>query len=534
MTRGRPSAGRWGAAALLTSLAGCYTGLDPQADAADDTAAVGDGADSSDAGDDGDDPDAPPDAPTDSVPVQTVPDDLPTVAVDAFCVAPAAGQSIVGVSPDGFAWLADTAGADGAVRFEVVDPWTGAITPAPADLELGTMVSIQPRSFEDAVVVAADGLWHVDAWSRVALVPPEGWSGSASACGNPRDNGFVLTGGTLYEHRPDAWWGLTVSAPDAGIPDRIIPFDGECTGPADETWMSAPDGTVWRVSVDGEVRGLRFSELTATAATGSTLAVLADAELWLGPDEWSRWAFEAGTPGAIAASDAQVFVAVGSRVLRAVGTELTELSSADLTGQGDVEALLAHSGGVWIARGAEVCHAAIGAQLRVADVHPYQRTPERELAFSVAPEDAASTVQATLDGEAVTLLPGVDAGELTGVLALESLGWHRLELQAVAADAAVTTRTLWLRREVPQEVSFAADVAPLALSHCSGGSCHSAMTDAGIPALETLEAWAQHVSEIEQRVVELDNMPPPGARDESWGSDERETIAKWIEGGMLP
>jgi hypothetical protein len=533
VARGCPSAICGGAALFAVAIAGCYTGVEGAADTAADAGAALDGGESGDS-DGVEDPDAPPEAPTDSVPVQTVPGDLATVTAEGFCVSAAAGQALVGVSPDGFAWLAETMPGDGATRFAVVDPWSEAVTAAPVDLALGTMVSIQPRSADDAIVVAADALWHVDAWSRVSLVPPEGWAGSASACGNPRDNGFVLTGGTLYEHRPDAWWGLTPEAHEGGSPDRIIAFDGECTGPADETWMSAPDGTIWRVSIEGEVRGLRFAELTAAAATGSTLAVLADGELWLGPEEWTRWDFEAGQPGTIAASGDQVFIAVGDRVLRAVGDEFTELSAPDALGGGEIEALLAHPGGLWIRRAGELCHAAIGPQLRIADVHPYQRTPERELSFSVASSDADAAVDATLDGEPLTLTPGAIAGELTGVLSLGGLGWHRLELQAAGTDSTATPRTLWLRHDVPAEVSFAADVAPIAAEHCSGGSCHSAMTDAGVPVLETLEAWAQHVEKIEERVVELDNMPPIGVRAESWGSDEVEMIAKWIEGGMLP
>lgn len=525
-------AGRASAIVLIGGLAGCYTGLADGA-AVDTDTSVADGADAGDAGDAGD-PDAPPDAPTDSVPATSVPDALDTVPGEGFCVSTAAGQTILGVSPDGYAWLGESVvgGSSTAVRFSVVDPWSGSITAAPSELDLGTMVAVEPRSADDAVVVAADALWHVEGWSRVELVPPQSWSGSASACGNPRDNGYVLAGGTLYEHRPDGWWGLTVQAPEGGAPDRIIGFDGECTGPDDETWTTAPDGTVWRVSVDGAVRGLRFAELQAAAATGSTLAVLADGELWLGPQEWTRFEFEAGAPSTIAASSDQVWIAVGSRVLRAAGGEFTELAATD-AGDAEVTSLHAHPGGVWIARGEELCHAAVGAQLRVGDLFPYQRTPERELSFSLVPGSGV-TVEATVDDEPVALTPGGSPGERIGVVALDGLGWHRLKLRATGTDDTITERTVWLRHDVPAEVGFAADVAPIAAEHCSGDACHSAMTTAGIPVLETLEAWTDHVDDIEERVVELDNMPPLGVRADTWGSDEVEMIARWIEGGMLP
>lgn len=517
----------WGVLWVIgCSLGGCYSGLD-DFDGADDAQSTP-GAEGGDAGA----PDEP-DAPTSEDPPQAVPATLDELPSDSFCVSLAAAQSLAGVSPEGFAWLAeDMPGAAGHVQFEVVDPWTGATTPAPRDLELGAMVDVRPQSSQDAVVVATDALWHVEDWSRVSLVPPTGFAPGASSCGNPRDNGFLLSAGTLHEYRDGQWWALTVDAHEGGVPEAILTFDGECTGPGDETWMTAGDGTVWRVSTDGLVQGVKFEGFVDAAATGPTLAVLADDELWLGPESWSRWTFDAGSPTALAASDGRVWIAVDGRLIReAKGAFAEVVLPAEATG--DVSDLVGHPGGVWISRGDELCHAAVGPQLRLADVHPYQRTPLGELAFTATTQDTGVTVTATLDGEDLTLSPGASPDEHTGVVALEGLGWHEVILQAESTDGDGAQRTLWLRREVPEVVTFVADVAPIAQAHCGAAGCHGAGA-AGIPVLETYEAWIEHADKIETRVVELDNMPPIAARADSWGSDETETIAKWIEGGMLP
>ncbi|MEM6994084.1 MAG: hypothetical protein AAF721_26460 [Myxococcota bacterium] len=520
-------------AAVGVGMPGCYTGLPAGAGDGEIAAGSEDGGSAGDeSGSDGGDDGAgrPPEAPTDTVPVQTVPDDLTTIDSTGFCRAVGAGQEIVGVSPDGFLWLAQSMMGAGepAIRFEVVDPWTESAEPAPTDLELGAMVSVHPRSKDDAVVVAAEQLWHVEGWSRVELQPPAAYSGAASACGNPRDNGFVLAAGTVFEHRSDGWWGLTPSASEADTPDRIVTVDGECGGPADETWLSAADGTVWRVGNDAVVHGLRFTDMVDVAGTADTLAVLADGEVWFGPSEWTRWDFEAGVPSSLGASDGAVWIAIGARLLRAVGEDFTELSNVP---GGELSRVLPHPGGVWLQSGDEVCHQAIGPQLRVNGVHPYQRSPLDEVALNVQTQDPAAEVTATVDGEALALLPGVDG--LDAVASLSTLGWHRIDLH-IAAAGDEDDQTIWVRREVPDVVGFAADVAPIAEAHCSGDTCHSAMSTAEIPKLETFAAWMEHAAGIEERVVALDNMPPPGARTEAWGNDEVETIAKWIEGGMLP
>ena len=500
-------------------LSGCYTGL-PDADYDLVVFGVDDGGEGDDAPGRGD-PEQP-----EVEEEHTVPDELDTLDSEGFCRAIGTGQEVVGVGPDGSLWLAASM-PDGRVAFEVIDPVTQQAIAAPDALELGAMAAVAPLSADDAVVVSADTLWHVEGWQRIELVPPSSYSSSASVCGNPRHNGFVLAGGTVSEHRVDGWWGLTPEAEGASTPTEVITVDGECYGPADETWMTATDGTVWRVAVDGKVRSEPFSGLSAAAATGSTLAVIADGALWLGPEGWTRYAFEAGAASAIAASDDQFWISIGGRVLRAMDEQFVELSHLLSS---DVEAMWSHPGGVWLAGDGELCHAAVGPRIEVAGVHPYLRTQDTELAVSLTSEPGV-TLSATLDEEPVSLVASGNAME--GVVALGDLGWHRLEVVAEGADA-TGRRTLWLRRNVPDIVSFETDVKPIALAHCSGSSCHSAMTDVMVPALETLEAWAEHADKIEERVVAQDNMPPPGDRSEEWGPDEVETIARWIEGGMLP
>lgn len=512
--------------ACMLSATSCYVGLDLDAE----LAGVAGGTGSMDEA-----PERVPDpAPTDSVPVEVVPDGLERVGGDDFCLPRPSDREIVGVSPEGDLWLTDGDTTGSSNRFEVLDPWTGASTMSPEDIELGPMVAVNPRSHEEAAIVTTDRLWYLEAWSRIELTPPEAFSNGATSCGNPRVNGFVLASGALYERRDDGWWGLQPTTSESSLPTDLITVDGECVGPTDALWMSAPDGTLWRVRFDGsgaQVDGTQFEGLTDAAVTEGTLAVLADAELWLGPDSWTRWRFEAGEPAALAASGGWVWIVVGRRVIAARGTEFAELAH-DL--QEDVQGVFPHATGVWVASANDLCHVDLGPRVRLHGLGPYQRIPGSEHAFGVEIDEPHVSVSVTVDGEEVDVQPGLDGLDQSVLLRLETLGWHRVELRADLADAELTTRTVWVRRDIPTVVTFSEDVAPIAERHCSGAACHSSMTTASIPVLESFEAWVDHADAIETRVVESNNMPPLGVRDETWGSEEVETIAKWFEGGMQP
>ncbi|MEX1367831.1 MAG: hypothetical protein AB1Z98_32180 [Nannocystaceae bacterium] len=504
------------AGALLT---GCYTGLPDPGDTLVAGASDSDGPSQ-------DDPEQP-----EVEQEHVIGDDLDTLDSEGFCRTLGPSQEVVGVGADGSLWLTETTSQ--GVAFEVIEPSTEQATAAPDALELGAVAAVQPRSAQEAVVVSAQSLWHVEGWQRIELVPPTAFDGAASVCGNPRHNGFVLAGGTMSEHRSDGWWGLTPDAEGDSIPTEVITVDGECYGPTDETWMTATDGTVWRVTTDGHVRSEPFSGLAGAAATGSTLAVIADGALWIGPDGWTRYAFAAGSATMLAASDEQVWIGIGSRVLRAMDDQFVELSHGLTT---DVEAMWSHPGGVWLLGEGQLCHAGVGPHIEIDGVHPYLRTPDTELPVSLSSEPGV-TLSATLDDQPLSLLPA--EGAMQGLVVLEGLGWHRLEVIGEQADGTTDgngtgRRTLWLRHEVPEVVSFERDVEPIALAHCSGSACHGATTELMVPVLETFGAWTSHAETIEERVVALDNMPPLGARSEDWGNEEVETIARWIEGGMLP
>ncbi|MEM9457614.1 MAG: hypothetical protein AAGF11_25775 [Myxococcota bacterium] len=460
-----------------------------------------------------------------------VPDALALAESDEVCFAMDADQQLVGTSAAGFLWLVQGMGQSGPVRFEVVDPWDIDAVRTPIELDLGVVQRVSPLSADEALIVATDSLWHLDDWSRVQFTPPSTFTGDAASCGNLRQGGMLLTGGRLVERRNDGWWGLTVDEVPERTPDRLVSVDGECTGPADETWMTAPDGTIWRVSADAMVSHASLTALEAAAATGDTLAVLNGAELWLGPDQWSRWSFEAGAPSGLAAADDRIWVTLGERIVQMRDREFTELEhSVD----GAVTHVLADWDGLWISDGTTTCRHSFGPRFRLEGVHPYLRTSQAEQGLTIKAESPDTSITVTVDGEPVVLSSGEEEGSLTGIIVFDELGWTRVDVAAEGANEQTSQRSLWLRRDVPAEVSFVDDIAPIADEHCSGEACHGPMNAASLPVLETYEAWIELADEIERRVVELDNMPPAGARSESWGTQEVETIAKWLEGGMLP
>ena len=68
--------------------------------------------------------------------------------------------------------------------------------------------------------------------------------------------------------------------------------------------------------------------------------------------------------------------------------------------------------------------------------------------------------------------------------------------------------------------------------HCSGDACHGpGLPDGTRPDLSTYEAWVEREASILQRVVAQGDMPPVGARKESWGLETTLMVSEWFEAG---
>lgn len=460
---------------------------------------------------------APP--PPDAVP-QAVPTDGPALAVTSSCQPLELGEALVSVSPEGHAWL--VAGEGAATQVRIVDP----LAPEAATvttLDLPPVVQLSAWSGSDASIVAADGLWRLEDLARIELTPPEGFTAPAHLCGDPAAGGAIVSGGALFEHRADAWYGYFPGVLDGSAPAGVVSFDGACTSRDDVIWLTGGDGTLWRVAPQAVTLPVRFEGFVAAVGTTDTVAVSEPDRLWIGPEAWQPWIFpEDAAPSPIAAAGGAVWaVADGVLYRYAEG----DWASAPL--DGEPSTLLAHAAGVWTVAGGELCHHALGAPIQIEGLRPFTRSVELEYPLTIA---AVDTPTVELDGEPVDVTAGELEGTYGALVRLTTVGWHE-----VVVEASGLRRTLWVKRN-PEEVrSWAVDIAPIYEGSCTGAACHVAGGNAnGAPDLGSYELWVAQAEAIRNRVVDAKTMPPIANQGADWGDEQVAIVAQWLEGGQQP
>lgn len=483
-------------------------------------------------GDIGGEPEPPgPPGPPDVEP-KVVPASPEVVESTGSCRDLIAGEQLVSVSPEGHAWLASSGEANGTT-LRVLDAFDLAAEQSDA-LELSSPSQMQAWSARDGAALADDGLWLLEDLARVQLTAPDGFAAPARFCGDPGTNGFLVSSGQLFERRDDAqWWAWNPGAVGEAMPTDLLRIEGECQDASNVTWMTSPDGTLWRVEPTQYSQPLRFTAMKAAAATGATLAIIDGEELWVGATgasvEWQPFTFEGDAPTVLGAAGAHVWLGAGPQLLRTDGETVVEVSHLLAA---PIEQILAHAGGVWIVGGGQICHQATSPMARVQGIRPFARSKEHIYPFSVVASDAAMSVSASLDGEPIDLTVDGETGRYEGEARLEHVGWHDLVLD-VSGGGAVGTRSIMLKRLPEQQRSWAEDIAPLYDASCTGGTCHQAGSQSP-PDISTYEAWVELAAVIQSRVVDAKTMPPPGSEPADWGEDDIATIAQWLQGGMLP
>ncbi|MFP6683807.1 MAG: hypothetical protein VB934_03805, partial [Polyangiaceae bacterium] len=195
---------------------------------------------------------------------KTVPAAPPVVGAKTTCVPLASSEALWSVSPEGHAWVASTDSDTLSVR--VLDPF------APGDeftgsFALGESQHLHAWSQTDATVVTTDGLWSLDNLDRIELTSPTDPSGVTSMCGDPTRDGMLLAGGALYELREDTWWGWEAKAGAADAPSRIVPFDGDCVGQSNLSWLTADDGSLYSLTATTYAKTMQFEAGASSAAT---------------------------------------------------------------------------------------------------------------------------------------------------------------------------------------------------------------------------------------------------------------------------
>lgn len=475
----------------------------------------------------GEEPPPGPPPPPDVEPLE-VPAQPEVLQASGSCTPLRADERLVSVSPEGHAWL--VAPVDGGTSLRVLDPLDpSGMGEVIEDIELSNVAQLQAWSASDAAVLA-DGLWVLDALARIELTPPDGFAAPAVLCGDPGDNGFLLSSGGLFERRDDGlWWGWDPGAEGDAVPTQVVAYDGECLSRDDVLWMTSADGTLWQVEATEYALPVRFATLRHAAATHEHLAVLEADRLWLGPESWSAWIFPNGTPAALTASNGVFWMVSGEQLLRFDGETFFEIAH-EL--EAPIESVTAYAGGAWLVGGDTVCHQAVAPVVRVEGLRPYARSKELLYDFSVVTSAPGAELSAALNGEALELTWDEDLAAHTGRARLDHAGWHELVFSVSGEEEA--ERALLVKRLPEVSRSWEGDIQPIYEASCTGSACHRDESTAGAPDLSTFETWKALSDKIRTRVVNAATMPPPASRGPEWGDDKVQIIAEWLEGGMNP
>jgi hypothetical protein len=466
-------------------------------------------------------------APPDVIPkeVPAAPEVLPATG---HCTPLREGETLASVSPEGHAWLVVGGAESSSIRvLDAFDP--EAMGEVVTDVALADVSELRAWSADDAAVVTSAGLWRLEDLARVELTPPDGFSAPAILCGDPSVEGSMLAGGTLFERRDDGWWGWDTGATGAAAPSALVTADGECRAIDDILWMTASDGTLWRVDTTTYSKPLQFAALVASASTEGMVAVLEADRLWIGAETWQPWVFPGAVPTALAAAGGYLWMTSGEQLLRFDGETFVEVERLL-----DEPALAigAHAGGVWLVGESQVCHQATAPMIRVAGAHPFLRSGLESHDLWLSASDASAELSATVDGEALELSLDAETGLHAAHPFFALPGWHDVRIVATTADGE-SARDLWIKRVPDVERSWAADIEPIVAANCTGASCHHEGSTTP-PDLGSYDAWIALADTIRTRVVEGQTMPPPANRSPEWGDDEIEIISQWLEGDMLP
>jgi mono/diheme cytochrome c family protein len=455
----------------------------------------------------------------------------------ASCQVLAEGESMVGVSPDGEAWIE----GDGGMRQLSPD---GTSTPIDAGFTRADELVAWDTS--SALVVGDNSLWSTTfAGSEPLSLPPE-LGKPRFLCGDPRNAGgsFVVTTRGLFERRNGTWlrWAVPVELIESM---EIRDLQGACSGPEAVMYFEAQQA-LWEVRY-GEVASFReAADLTNVTATGPDVRVgfvaLRDGELIrFDGDGWVGIPFDEGSVTVMSVADSVLWASVGAELYRRDRFEKWERLETNMwpTPITAIEGYAA--GSAWVVRPGQLCHVAHRDTLRVRGVRPYQRLAVGSvLSFSASGDPAmGSALTARLDGRALPMSGSDGSWTLTEAQALGS-GWHSLALD-VAAPEGVVQRTVKFLVEgegtdsppPPPDptVSWERDIRPLYEASCA--VCHG--EDGNQTFLGSYEAFSA-LGELALDLVSRGEMPPASAGGQAEPLDAAEVglLETWVQEGMGP
>lgn len=469
----------------------------------------------------------PPPGPTDPEP-QQVPSGLTVTPSTSVCTELLGGERLLSVSPEGHAWLGRE--GDEGVLVRVLDAFGGVMTETATSLDLGEVVEARAWSASDAALISDKALFRIEDFSRVQVSTPEGFLAPASLCGDPTAGGVLVSNGTVYEQRANAWWSWKPSADAADLPSSIVQYDGQCHGSDDIMWLTSESGALYRVTAADYTQPVQFPDLVSVAATEGLVAALVSNRLWTstssgqGEQAWQAWTFTGPMPTSIVASGGVLWTVSGPELLRFDGVEWRSVAHEM---KEPMAVLAAHESGIWTLGESTVCHATLGETVRIEGLTPYTRSTELDYQLSVIASDGLAP-SGSVDDKPFELERDEETAAYIGKARLDTLGWHLVVLETSSAR-----RELWVKRLPEVERTWEADIKPIFEQSCASSTCHHAGSE-DPPDLASYEAWTSFAADIRTRVVQGKSMPPPANVGPEWGDDQIVTIQEWLEGGMLP
>jgi len=460
-----------------------------------------------------------------------------TASAVASCQALGEGESLVGVSPEGEAWVEGDAG------MRHVSP-DGTSTPVDARFTRSDELIAWDASL--AFVVGDNSLWNATfAGSEPLSLPPE-LGKPRFICGDPRnaDGSFVATTRGLFERRNDVWmqWGLPVELIESM---EIRDLQGACSGQEPVMYLEAQQ-SLWEIRY-GETASFReVADLTEMAGTAPDVRVgfvaLRDGELIRFDGEgWVEVPFDEGRVTRMSAADGVLWASIGSELYRRDRFERWEHLQ---TGTSPVAVSVLKSyaaGSAWIVKSGALCHIEHRETLRVSGVRPYEHLAEGStVSFRVSGDPAmGSALSARLDGRGLSVSGAAGSWTVTGANALGS-GWHTLALD-VGAPEGVVRRTVKFMVEGAVEgspppmpvatTSWERDIRPLYEASCA--LCHAeGSTQEFLGSYEAFSALGQRALDLVSRA----EMPPASAAGmaEPLTAAEVELLETWVQEGMNP
>ena len=457
------------------------------------------------------------------------------VSAVASCEALAEGEALVGVSPNGEAWVQ----GDNGMRQLSPD---GVSTPVDAGFTRSDELVGWDAS--TAFVVGDNALWNATlSDSEPVALPPE-LGKPRFVCGDPRNAGgsFLVSTRGLFERRDGTWlrWDVPAELLESM---KIRDLQGACSGEAPVMYIEA-EQSLWEAQYGDAASFREVADLSEMTATGADLRIglvaLRNGELIRYDGEgWAAIPFDEGAVMSMSVADSVLWASVGAELYRRDRFEKWE-RLATTTAASPITSIESYAAGsAWFVKGGELCHVAHRDTLRVDGVRPYQRLPEGStMSLRVSGDSSmGSALSAGLDGQSLAVNGGSGAWTVTGVNALGA-GWHTLTLEVAAPEGPVrrTVRFLIESDAVsppppgPEPTVFwERDILPIYEASCA--VCHGAGgNQTFMGSYEAFRALGPQALDL----VSRGQMPPPAGSVEPLSAAEIALIATWVQEGMEP